>query len=174
VKSEIHTPNHLSAITALIACLLVAFALLAAPCAGHAQSPASPPKQRTFDVATIKPSALDMQQLAVAAQAGKMPKIGPEILATRAAYRFMTLSELISVAWNVRPYQISGPDWLSKQRFDIEATMPDGTTKNDAPAMLQALLADRFKLTVHRAQEEHKVLALVVGKAGNAPAGLRP
>jgi uncharacterized protein (TIGR03435 family) len=44
--------------------------------------------------------------------------------------------------------------------------MPDGSTRDDAPAMLQELLAERFKLAIHRSQEEHKVLALVVGKAG--------
>lgn len=126
----------------------------------------TPSGKLSFDVATVKPSALDMQKLAAAAQAGKMPKIGPEIGATRATYTFMSLSELISMAWNVRPYQISGPDWLSKERFDIEATMPDGATRNDAPAMLQSLLEERFKLAAHRAQEEHKVLALVVSKSG--------
>ncbi len=144
---------------------IVSALILLVVAAGAARAQA-PQGKLAFDVATVKPAALDMQKLAAAAQAGKMPKIGPEIGATRATYTFMSLSELICMAWNVRPYQISGPDWLSKQRFDIEATMPEGATKNDAPAMLQSLLEDRFKLTAHRAQEEHKVLALVVGKSG--------
>ncbi len=44
--------------------------------------------------------------------------------------------------------------------------MPEGSKKEDAPKMLQALLEERFKLTTHRASAEHPVLALVVGKGG--------
>jgi len=141
-------------------------ALILVLVASGAASGQTPQGKLSFDVATVKPSALDMQKLAAAIQGGQMPKMGPEIGATRATYTFMTLSDLICMAWNVRPYQISGPDWLTKQRFDIEATMPEGSKKDEAPAMLQSLLEERFKITVHRAQEEHKVLALVVGKSG--------
>jgi uncharacterized protein (TIGR03435 family) len=59
--------------------------------------------------------------------------------------------------------------------------MPDGSTKDDAPAMLQTLLAERFKLAVHRDKEEHKVLALIAAKSGpklkespTAPADIDP
>ena len=127
--------------------------------------PAAP--HPTFDVATIKPSApLDYQKLAADFQAGKMPRLGPHVDASRAEYLFMTLKQLIVVAYKVKPYQVDGPPWLGDTHFDVEAKMPDGSSKDDAPAMLQALLVDRFKLSVHRTQEEHKVLALVVGKAG--------
>jgi uncharacterized protein (TIGR03435 family) len=120
-----------------------------------------------FDVATVKPAApLDFQRMAADIQAGKMPKLGPSIDASRAEFTYMSLKDLIVYAYTVKPYQIDGPSWLSDQRFDIEATIPDGSTKDQAPAMLQALLAERFKLTVHRDHEEHKVLALVVGKSG--------
>jgi uncharacterized protein (TIGR03435 family) len=44
--------------------------------------------------------------------------------------------------------------------------MPDNATKADAPTLLQALLADRFKLTAHRDSQEHPVLGLVVAKGG--------
>jgi uncharacterized protein (TIGR03435 family) len=66
----------------------------------------------------------------------------------------------------VKPYQITGPDWMSTTRFDIIAKMPEGSKKEDAPKMLQSLLEDRFKLTTHRASAEHPVLAIVVGKGG--------
>lgn len=151
-----------------------AFFLLLAV-SGIAQAPATPaqppagklaPKLQ-FDVATIKPSApLDMQRLAADVRAGRVPKIGPQIDAARATYSYMPLDALIAIAFKVRMYQISGPDWLGSERFDIEATFPEGATKDDAPAMLRALLEDRFKLAVHKTQEEHKVLALVVGKSG--------
>jgi uncharacterized protein (TIGR03435 family) len=44
--------------------------------------------------------------------------------------------------------------------------MPEGSTKDDAPAMLRALLVERFKLVAHKETQEHPVLALVVGKGG--------
>ncbi len=120
-----------------------------------------------FDVATVKPAApLDLQRMAADIQAGKMPRLGPHIDASRAEFTYMSLKDLIVYAYTVKPYQIDGPSWLGEQRFDIEAKIPDGGTKDQAPAMMQTLLAARFKLTVHRDHEEHKVLALVVGKGG--------
>jgi uncharacterized protein (TIGR03435 family) len=124
-------------------------------------------KNLSFEVATVKPAApLDMQRLAADVQAGRMPKIGPQIDASRATYTYMSLTELISLAYKVRAYQIDGPLWLRDERFDIEARTPEGTSKDDVPAMLRSLLEERFKLVAHHAQEEHKVLALVVGKNG--------
>jgi uncharacterized protein (TIGR03435 family) len=121
----------------------------------------------SFDVATVKPSPqLDPAKIAADVQAGKMPRIGVYVSASRAEYIQMPLKNLIAIAYKVRPYQITGPDWLGNERFDIEATMPVGASKDDAPAMLQALLEDRFKLNAHRETEEHKILALVVGKGG--------
>jgi uncharacterized protein (TIGR03435 family) len=121
----------------------------------------------TFEVASIKPSPpLDMAKVAAGIQAGQMPNIGPKIDGARAAYTYMALKELIVLAYKVKPYQITGPDWLASARFDIVAKLPDGASKDDAPQMLQALLEERFKLAVHRASKEHPVLALVVGKGG--------
>jgi len=44
--------------------------------------------------------------------------------------------------------------------------MPEGASKDQVPEMLQALLAERFKLTIHRESKDHSVYALVVGKGG--------
>jgi uncharacterized protein (TIGR03435 family) len=99
-------------------------------------------------------------------QAGKMPNVGMHVNGLRAEYTYLTLKDLISVAYKVKTYQITGPDWLNGQHFDIVANLPEGTTKDDAPKMLQALLEDRFKLKVHRVTQEHPVMALVVGKGG--------
>jgi uncharacterized protein (TIGR03435 family) len=120
-----------------------------------------------FDVATVKPSPpLDPQKIAADMQAGKMPHIGVFVSASRAEYIQMPLKRLIAIAYKVKPYQITGPEWLGNERFDIAATMPEGATKDDAPAMLQTLLEERFKLTAHLETQDHKVLALVVGKGG--------
>ena len=107
-----------------------------------------------------------MAKMQAEMQAGRMPKFGPHVGASQAEYTFMSLKDLIALAYKVKAYQVTGPDWLATERFDILAKMPDGATKDDAPAMLQALLEDRFKLTVHRDTQEHPVLGLVVGKGG--------
>jgi len=121
----------------------------------------------TFEVATIKPAApLDRMKIAAGIQAGQMPKIGPHVDRARAEYTYMALKDLIALAYKVKPYQITGPDWIASQRFDIVAKLPEGASKDDVPRMMQALLEDRFKLTVHRDNQEHPVLALVVGKKG--------
>lgn len=142
--------------------------------AASAQAPAASPSSAgpslagpSFDVATVKPSApLDLARIRADVQAGKMPRFGPHVDASRAEYIYMTPRQLIAIAYHVKEYQISGPDWLTDQHFDIVGTIPQGASRDDAPAMLQSLLKDRFKLSAHMASEEHKVLALVVGKDG--------
>jgi len=121
----------------------------------------------SFEVASIKPSApLDMGKMAAAVQSGQMPRIGPHIDGARAEYIYMSLKDLIVMAYKVKPYQVVGPAWMATQRFDIAAEVPEGASSDDVPKMLQALLADRFKLVVRRETKEHAVLALVVGKGG--------
>jgi uncharacterized protein (TIGR03435 family) len=122
----------------------------------------------TFEVATVKPSALDVAKLAQQMQSGEAPTIGAHVDKARAQYTFMSLKELIATAYNLKAFQITGPDWINDMstRFDIVGKMPEGSTVDQAPQMLQALLAERFKLAVHRENKEHSVMALVVGKGG--------
>jgi uncharacterized protein (TIGR03435 family) len=150
--------NHPLPLSALISILLVI------PSLGAAQP--APPKF-TFGVASIRPSPPpDPAKIRAEIEAGRLPRVGPRVTSSRAEYINMNLRDLIALAWNLRGYQVSGPDWLASERFDVEATMPEGATKDDAPAMLRALLQDRFKLTAHEDMEDHKVLALLVGKNG--------
>lgn len=121
----------------------------------------------SFEVATIKPAApLDQAKIAAALQSGGKLPVGVTINARRAEYLYLDLKALLIYAYGVKPYQITGPDWMATTRFDIVAKLPDGSTKDDGPKMLQSLLEERFKLAVHRSSEEHPVLALVVGKGG--------
>ena len=150
-------------------CTILSFTagLLLAAGAGIGQTTAP----LSFEVASVKPSALDMTKLAQQMQStGEMPKMGPHVTAARAEYIFMDLKSLIAEAYKVKQTQINGPDWLnsvlSVQRWDIFAKMPDGATPEQSHEMLQTLLAERFKLTVHRDNKEHAVLALVVAKGG--------
>ena len=121
----------------------------------------------TFDVASVRPSApVDMAKVAADMRAGKMPNFGMHLNGLRAEFIYLTLRDLIVVAYKVKDYQITGPDWLRDQHFDIVARMPEGSSKDDVPKMLQALLEDRFKIAVHRETQQHPVLALVAGKGG--------
>jgi uncharacterized protein (TIGR03435 family) len=72
----------------------------------------------------------------------------------------------VRVAYRVKDHQISGPDWLASQRFDIVAKLPEGASREQVPEMLQSLLVERFKLALHRDKKEHTAYALVVGKNG--------
>jgi uncharacterized protein (TIGR03435 family) len=120
-----------------------------------------------FEVATIKPSPpMDPAKIAAALQAGGKMPIGANVEFLRAEYLYLDLRSLLSYAYGVKPYQITGPDWMATTRFDIVAKMPEGSKKADAQKMMQTLLEDRFKLTTRRASAEHSVLALVVGKGG--------
>ena len=83
-----------------------------------------------------------------------------------------SLLQLICEAYDVNTYQVSGPQWLledmgaTHQRFDIVANLPDGAKPGQVPEMLQDLLAERFKLVVHKEPEEQSVYALVAGRGG--------
>lgn len=123
---------------------------------------------KSFEVASVKPAApLDMQKMAQQMmQGGEMPKLGPHVDGAQAEYTYMALRDLIVIAYKVKMYQITGPDWINTTRFDIKAKMPAGSAKEDAPLMLQSLLEERFKLSVRQETKEHPVLALVVGKGG--------
>jgi uncharacterized protein (TIGR03435 family) len=88
------------------------------------------------------------------------------VVGSRVDIRFMSISKLILTAYGIKPHQLSGPDWMRSQRFDILAKMPEGVARDRIPEMLQALLAERFKLSIHRDSKEQPVYALVVGKNG--------
>jgi uncharacterized protein (TIGR03435 family) len=77
-----------------------------------------------------------------------------------------TLRDIIRNAYNVQRYQIAGgPEWLAQDRFDITAKAPDGATQPQLLVMVQTLLADRFKLRVHRETREVPIYALVLARA---------
>lgn len=78
----------------------------------------------------------------------------------------LSLADLIRTAYKVKSFQISGPDWMTTQRWDILARIPNGASKDQVPEMLQALLAERFKLAIHRETKDHTEYALLVGKGG--------
>lgn len=122
---------------------------------------------KSFDVATVKPSApLDIAKLRADAQAGHVPNFGAHLDGRRAEYNYMSLHDLVAYAYGVQPYRVVAPDWMTTARFDIVARLPEGSSTDDAPAMLQTLLKDRFGLQAHLEDKDQPVYALVVGKDG--------
>lgn len=85
---------------------------------------------------------------------------------SRVDFRCTTLAMLIGYAFRISPERVTGPAWMMSQRFNIEAIIPQGASKNQVPEMFQTLLADRFKLVIHRATANLPVYALVVAKGG--------
>ena len=137
----------------------MALLALAAAALALAQAPASSP---AFEVATIKPSP-PLNPLEIAQ--GKV-HLGMRIDGARVDIGAFSIADLIRIAWEVKAYQVSGPEWMTTERFNILAKMPEDATKDQVPRMLQALLAERFKLAIHKENRDHPVYALIVGKNG--------
>ncbi|SPE32579.1 conserved exported hypothetical protein [Candidatus Sulfopaludibacter sp. SbA3] len=79
--------------------------------------------------------------------------------------RNATMVDLIGRAWGVDADNVvGGPGWLETDRFDVIATGPPNTTPESLRLMLQALLADRFKLVVHRDTRPFPEYVLTAGK----------
>jgi uncharacterized protein (TIGR03435 family) len=110
----------------------------------------------SFDVASIKPSE------------GPTPgrSRGNTVRDDRLDYQVATLRYCIAYAYGVKEYQVNGSAWLAEDRWDIQAKAPEGATRDRFPGMLQALLAERFHLQVHREKKDFDGLAMVIGKNG--------
>jgi uncharacterized protein (TIGR03435 family) len=76
------------------------------------------------------------------------------------------LKVVLGEAFRVKLDQIIGPSWLDADCFVIIAKIPEGATKDRLPAMLQALLVERFKLAVHNESRRRPGYAIVVDKNG--------
>jgi uncharacterized protein (TIGR03435 family) len=66
------------------------------------------------------------------------------------------------------------PKWATTNRYDIEARASGNPTKNQVRLMMQALLADRFKLALHYETRQVPVFALVLDKPGKLGPRLQP
>ena len=130
------------------------------------ESPLAQTDRPIFDVTSVKPVATGIHNFQFGFQSGG---------------RFVSnlpLQAVISFAYNLPlnagPRLTGGPDWIRSQdaRYEIEATgtFPDGQTEearlDRERLMVQALLADRFKLVIHREAKEMPTYALVVAKGG--------
>jgi uncharacterized protein (TIGR03435 family) len=160
-------------VTALAA---IGLAVPAHPQSGTTLSQSAQVNTFAYDVVSVKPH-----------QAGDESwSSGPSQDGYRAVN--VTAPSLIQYAYVLTlPDQISGlPGWAADARFDIEAKMDEQTVaefrklspeqqQEQRQLMMQTVLADRFKLKVHRETNNHPIYELVVAKSGcklkESPAG---
>jgi len=124
--------------------------------AGFAQTPGATPK---FDAADIS----------VRARTGttSQPNMtGGVLRGGRYDLRNATMLDLIGTAYTITDTDLitGGPNWLERDRFDIAAKAAPGTTPANIKLMLQALLADRFKLALHKDTRPMSGYTLTLGK----------
>jgi uncharacterized protein (TIGR03435 family) len=131
------------------------------------------PSPQGFDVVSIKPSDPSVQGTNIGISPGGSFEA-----------RGVTLKMLISQAYDVRDFQISGaPGWVETERYDIiTKDAVKGPSEEDLGKMtdagrdefrdrilgkLRALMADRFALKVHKETKDLTVYALMVAKSGS-------
>jgi uncharacterized protein (TIGR03435 family) len=114
-------------------------------------------KQPVFEVASVRPS---------------QHEVGPDYnnqitySADRFTGRNVTLKRLIAEAWKCQINQVVGPPWLDHSEYDVEARMPDGTSRDQISLMLRSLLSDRFHLKEHSESRQMRAYELTVEEGG--------
>jgi uncharacterized protein (TIGR03435 family) len=141
-----------------------AWAFLAIALAAAAAAQPSDPKL-AFDVVSVKPAAFPSMsggKLVMQRNTGGPGTADPG----RIHYPYILMRALLQEAYSLKTLQIEGPDWVNSERFEISATMPTTTTKEQFHVMLQNLLGERFHLVFHREAREVQGYSLVVAKSG--------
>ena len=113
----------------------------------HAQTP-------EFEVASVKPSAAGGGRGSMNSDPGRITYIN------------VSLRDCVMAAYDMKDYQVSGPDWMRTERYDIVATSAGAASQDDMRLMLRKLLIERFQMTMHRERKDLPVYAMVVGKNG--------
>ena len=115
---------------------------------------------QSFDAASVRPGA--------AANTGRFAMTGGPGTSdpTFLRYANIPLKRVLMAAYDVKYWQIIGPEWLNALRFDIAARLPEGATKAQSLAMMRNLLTERFQMTVHRETKELPIYALLQDKTG--------
>ncbi len=115
----------------------------------------SPGARPAFEIASVKRSNPDSGGMSMTSDPGRL------------TLRNVTLKFCIEVAYGAKDYQLAGgPGWLGSESYDIDAKAAGPAKDSELRLMLQTLLTERFKLTLHRESREASVYTLVVGKNG--------
>jgi uncharacterized protein (TIGR03435 family) len=118
--------------------------------AAGAQTPA-------FEVASIKPNRSPEGMSSIHLSKG------------RVSMENVSLKKVMLNAYGIpddREYTIDGSGWLTTERFDIDATFPGDAPVPQVRQMMQTLLAERFKLVLHRETRQLPMYSLVTAKTG--------
>jgi hypothetical protein len=126
--------------------------LVAAPQASNKEIAESIPE---FEVASIRPSQ---------ASGNQRVDIGLHLDGSQVRIVSLPLRDYIAMAYRLKLYQVTGPDWISSERFDLSAKLPAGSTSEQIPEMLRSLLKQRFQMQLRRDKKELPVYALIVGR----------
>lgn len=139
---------------------------------------AAPP---AFEVATVKPAAPDE------ANPGDIVR-NMDASPGHFVMRNVPLRYPLQWAWDLKDYQVSGPDWIkAENRYDIVANAAGLATEDQMRVMLQTLLIERFQMKLHQETKSVDIYALLPGNGapkvkeatesevtalGGAPSGL--
>ena len=124
----------------------------------------------TFEVASVKANkTVGGSSFGGCYRAGAVVAVVPK---GRCIFRKESLRHVIAEAYNIPIFRVDelmqgGPNWISTDEYDIEGKAEnDSATESELQVMMQALLAERFKLSVHEITKESAGYALVVAKNG--------
>jgi uncharacterized protein (TIGR03435 family) len=133
-----------------------AFAMVVFCLCAQAQGPA-------FEVASVKRAATGTGKQVAACHGGPGTADPTRLTCTN-----VPLAMLICAAWDKQFYEVIGPDWTREMAlgYDVAANIPANTNKDDYRAMLEKLLTERFRMTVHRETKEARVYSLAVASGG--------
>ena len=151
LESPLRTKKLLLAAAA--ACVLALTPVIGMVHASSARQPQNQPL--AFEVASVKPSPINRYIPAA---------VDPQ------RFRIVTtLADAILWAYDLsdRGYELSGgPPWIHRDYYQFEGRAQAPATTKEMRTMLQTLLADRFKLKLHREPKEMSVYALIAGTSG--------
>jgi uncharacterized protein (TIGR03435 family) len=115
-----------------------------------------------FEVAAIKPQPPPTPETI----RGGAYSIGMKIGGALVRIDGYTPMALLSAAFRVPLQQVVAPDFARSEYFEVQATLPEGSTRDQVPEMLQTMLIERFKLAYHHETRDYPLSFLTVGKNG--------
>lgn len=113
------------------------------------------PQNPKFEVASVHPSPA-VRQDGVA--------IGVHTDGAQVRINALPMRDYVARAYRVRQAQVIGPEWLTSERYDASAKLPDGATSDQIPEMIQAMLLERFQLKAHREKRDLPAYVITAGK----------
>lgn len=118
---------------------------------------------QTFEVASVKPAVIPKGPVYFGPARSGPGTSDPEQI----TWSYARFIDLLMTAYDVKSFQITGPSWISTERYNVATKVPQGTSKQQLLAMWQNLLAERFGLVLHHDSKEFQVEELVVAKGGH-------